>query len=216
MHAKARAMYSGYFLWRKIMAISKYTADREKQKFLESDAVAGQVAVAVVNPDGSSLSGTGTTSMQVQGASADNAPVTENPVLTGGEYNATPPTYGDGDKTTRQDDVNGNQKVREQYAPLYEDNVAQRALTEQRFTPGYISTATTTTLKTGSGLMHAVIVQGGTTGTIIIYDNTAASGTILASFDTTNALASYMFNVSFATGLTVVTSAATKLTVSYR
>lgn len=81
---------------------------------------------------------------------------------------------------------------------------------------GYISTAATTTLKTGAGALHAVTVQGGVAGTIIIYDNTAGSGTILASFDATAALASYRFNVTFTIGLTVVTSAATKLTVSYR
>ena len=80
----------------------------------------------------------------------------------------------------------------------------------------YISTATTTVVKTGAGLLHTIVVQGGTTGTIIGYDNTAASGTILFSFDTTVALATYTFDVSFAVGLTVVTSAATKLTVSAR
>ena len=80
----------------------------------------------------------------------------------------------------------------------------------------YISTATTTVVKTGAGLLHTIVVQGGTTGTIIGYDNTAAGGTILFSFDTTVALATYTFDVSFAIGLTVVTSANTKLTVSAR
>jgi hypothetical protein len=107
-------------------------------------------------------------------------------------------------------------RVKETYAPLYEDNVAQVAKVEQRNTPTYISSATTTVVKTGSGFFHKLIVNGGTTGTIIVYDNTAASGTIIASFDTTNALASYEFNVTFATGLTIVTSAATKVTVAWR
>jgi hypothetical protein len=107
-------------------------------------------------------------------------------------------------------------KVKELYAPGYEDNVANRALVEERLTPTYISTATTTTCKSGSGVLGRIVVQGGTTGTIIIYDNTAGSGTIIASFDTTNALASYVFNASFATGCTVVTGAATKLTVLTR
>ena len=80
----------------------------------------------------------------------------------------------------------------------------------------YISTATTTVCKTGAGLLNTVTVQGGTAGTIIGYDNTAASGTILFSFDSTNALETYTFNVSFAIGLTVITAAATKLTVSAR
>jgi len=87
---------------------------------------------------------------------------------------------------------------------------------ENRNNATYISTATTTVCKTGAGLLNTLTVTGGTAGTIIGYDNTAASGTILFSFDSTNALATYTFNVSFAIGLTVVTAAATKLTVSAR
>lgn len=79
----------------------------------------------------------------------------------------------------------------------------------------YISTATTTTVKAGSGYMARITVQGGVAGTIKIYDNTAGSGTLLADFDSTNALANYTFDCEFFTGLTVVTSAATKLTVTY-
>lgn len=79
----------------------------------------------------------------------------------------------------------------------------------------YIATGTTTTIATGAGLLHTVTVQGGTTGTIIIYDGPAAGGLIIASFDTTNTAATYTFDVGFSIGLVVVTSAATKLTVSY-
>ena len=79
----------------------------------------------------------------------------------------------------------------------------------------YTATAATTVVKTGQGVLRRLIVEGGTTGTIIIYDNTAASGTIIASFDTTNALANYQFDVPFVTGLTVVTGGNTKITVIY-
>ena len=94
------------------------------------------------------------------------------------------------------------------------------SLTAKSGTPGYlynyISTAATTTVKSGAGFFHLMTVEGGTAGTIIIYDNTAASGDIIASFDSTNAIATYGFNISFTTGLTIITSAATKLTVAYR
>lgn len=80
----------------------------------------------------------------------------------------------------------------------------------------YISTISTTTAKSGAGVLHTITVNGGTAGTIIVYDNTAGSGTVLASFDATNALATYTFNATFTTGLTIVTAAATKLTVTYR
>lgn len=85
--------------------------------------------------------------------------------------------------------------------------------TQSRNNSTYISTATTTVVKSGSGLLHCITVMGGTAGTIIVYDNTAASGTILASFDSTNALATYLFDVIFSIGCTVITSAATKLGV---
>lgn len=88
---------------------------------------------------------------------------------------------------------------------------------QDQWTSTYISTATTTTIKSGTGQLGSIIVTGGTAGTIIVYDNTAASGTILASFDSTNALNEYDFKgVPFYTGLTVITSAATKLTVVSR
>lgn len=80
---------------------------------------------ASYTPDGQRVvfSGTGSSSGQVQGTAADNAAAVGNPVLTGGEYNLSTQTYGDGDVATTQMDVNGNQKVREQYAPVAEDNV---------------------------------------------------------------------------------------------
>jgi len=78
-----------------------------------------------------------------------------------------------------------------------------------------ISTATTTTLKSGSGCLGFITVTGGTAGTIVVYDNTAASGTVIASFSSTNALQTYMFQCEFNTGLTIVTSAATLLSVSF-
>ena len=79
----------------------------------------------------------------------------------------------------------------------------------------YISTGTTTVCRSQPGVLHTVTVQGGTAGTIIGYDNaSAASGTVVFSFDSTNALNAYTFDVTLTNGLTVVTSAATKLTVS--
>jgi hypothetical protein len=97
-----------------------------------------------------------------------------------------------------------------------EDLVNNVLKVNQVFTNSYISTAATTTLKTGAGLMHTLVVQGGTAGTIIGYDNTAGSGTIVFSFDSTSALATYTFDIIFNIGLTIVTSAATKLSVGWR
>lgn len=79
----------------------------------------------------------------------------------------------------------------------------------------YISTGTTTLIATGSGILHTITVQGGSTGTIIVYDGLAVTTNIIASFDSTNAINTYHFDVEFSVGLTIVTSAATKLTVSF-
>ena len=79
----------------------------------------------------------------------------------------------------------------------------------------YISTATTTQVKTGSGHLGRVLFTGGTMGTVTIYDNTAASGTIIASFDSTMPLGSHTIGQEFAIGCCVVTSAAQKVTVIF-
>lgn len=79
----------------------------------------------------------------------------------------------------------------------------------------YISTATTTIVKAASGYLHTLTIDGGVAGTVIVYDDPATSGTIIASFDSTNALQTYTFDIQFNSGLTIITSAATKVTVSY-
>jgi hypothetical protein len=94
------------------MAIPIHIQDREKQKFVESTAVANKTAVAVVNPDGTNLGGgTGTSANQVQGTAADNAVAVGNPVRVGHKYNSSTQTYADGDIADFQADANGNSKV---------------------------------------------------------------------------------------------------------
>lgn len=86
------------------------------------------------------------------------------------------------------------------------------------YTPGSItpiSTGTTTLIATGACTLNNIVVTGGTTGTIKIYDALTATGTPKYDFDTTNTIASYPMNASFATGITIVTSAATKVSVSW-
>ena len=80
-----------------------------------------------------------------------------------------------------------------------------------------ITTAATTLIKTGQGIFGGFDVQGGLTGTITVYDNIVASGKVIANYDTTNAIAPpYEYNTAFTIGCTVVTSAATKLTVLWK
>jgi hypothetical protein len=132
-----------------------------------------------------------------------------------GIYNSAAPTITSGNYERIQLDVNGNQK--ETLATLIagENLSTNRMMVEYTNSYTYISTATTTVVKSGAGFLHNITVQGGTTGTIIIYDNTAGSGTIIYSFDSTAAIATYAMDISFSTGCTVVTGAATKLTVAW-
>ena len=97
-----------------------------------------------------------------------------------------------------------------------EDTNADVIKTEQRYTFAVINSIATTVVKSGLGFLHSIIVTGGTAGTIIAYNNTAGSGTTIFNMDSTNALATFVFNVEFTVGLTIVTGAATKITVCYR
>lgn len=83
-----------------------------------------------------------------------------------------------------------------------------------------ITTGTTTTVKSGAGIFHAININTPlASATITIYDNTAASGTKIGTVTLPLTVAGPVrvtFDVAFATGLTLVTSAATDLTVTYR
>lgn len=116
-------------------------------------------------------------------------------------------------------DLNENEWVREAYAPLAEDNVAGVIKTEQRYSTYSTSVAGTFTVKTGSGFIQTITILGGTAGAITVYDNTAGSGTaILPTFTPTSTFPAPSIDVyaTFATGLTIVTAAATVIQVSYR
>ena len=83
-----------------------------------------------------------------------------------------------------------------------------------------ITTATTTTVKSGAGVLRGVTVntKGTIASTIVIYDNIAGSGTIIGTIDSLNLAGQFVFDVAFATGLTLVTTGtvAPDITVSYR
>lgn len=78
-----------------------------------------------------------------------------------------------------------------------------------------ISTATTTTVKSGVGVLHAITINTTAAGAITVYDNTAGSGTKIATFPSSAVVGTYLFDVAFTTGLTIVTAAASNITVSY-
>jgi hypothetical protein len=85
-----------------------------------------------------------------------------------------------------------------------------------------ITTATTTAVKSGAGSLHALTINTYVaSATITIYNNTAASGAKIATITlpstiTGDAPVTITYDVAFSAGLTVVTSGATDITVSYR
>lgn len=132
------------------------------------------------------------------------------------QYNATPKTRVSGQPEIYQEtDAQGNTKVT-MGASLpganYNDDVQEVAVVGD--IPIAINTAATTVVKTGAGIVNVVRVLGGTLGNVTIYDNTAASGTVLCPTVTPVANQVLIENLRFSTGLTIVTAAATVVTGS--
>lgn len=130
----------------------------------------------------------------------------------------------DGNVAYRQVDANGYEKVVEQYAPAYEDNTNSKAIVEHRYTSSGVIAADTL-VKTGAGLIHTVTFTcndaAPTAGSLIIYDNTAESGTqILNHTFTTTPFApcTVTLDVTFATGLYAgfTTTGDVNVVISYR
>lgn len=88
----------------------------------------------------------------------------------------------------------------------------------QGFSSTNITSATTTTVKTGAGVLRRIVNNKAIALSVItIYDNTAASGTKIGTITNPAALlASQLvadYDVAFSTGLTIVTSLADDITV---
>jgi len=79
-----------------------------------------------------------------------------------------------------------------------------------------IGTATTTTVKSGAGIVHTITINSGTAGAVTVYDNTAGSGTIIFKVDSTATWGTFTLDAAFSTGLTVVTATAVNVTVTYK
>lgn len=80
----------------------------------------------------------------------------------------------------------------------------------------YIDSATTTQVKTGRGALHAIIVGEAAAGAISIIDGTSGSTANVGTLKASIGEGTYKFDCVFASGLRIVTAAATKITVIYR
>jgi len=78
----------------------------------------------------------------------------------------------------------------------------------------HIAGAGTTTVKGGSGYLENITVNTTAAGTITIYDSLTGSGTVIAILKASVAEGTYHFKGNFINGLTIVTGAASDITVS--
>lgn len=140
----------------------------------------------------------------VGGLSAHDLAVSGAPIRVGARARASGAPYS----AVSADDV----------ADVVTDLLGNLKTTQSEFNFSNISTSTTTTVKSGSGSLRGVTVntKGAVASTVTIYDNTAGSGTKIGIIDSLNLSGQFLFDVAFATGLTVVTTGAPDITVVYR
>lgn len=83
-----------------------------------------------------------------------------------------------------------------------------------------IATVSTTTVKTGPGVLQSIVVntRGTVASTVTVYNNTAASGAKIATIDSLNLSGTFIYGLAFSTGLTIVTTGtvAPDITVVYQ
>lgn len=78
-----------------------------------------------------------------------------------------------------------------------------------------IAAAATTVVKPGPGVLASITVNTTAAGAITVYDNTAASDTKIATLKASVTEGCYHYNCVFSTGLTIVTAAASDITVTF-
>lgn len=139
------------------------------------------------------------------GAGASGAAAVGDPVGVGCKYNATTPTFTDGQRGDCQIGPRGS-----------------LAVEESGRTFCHIATATTTTCKSGAGNLHTLCINtDAASATITAYDNTAGSGTVMLIITNPLTLLSMgplcaNYDLSFSTGLTIVTTGVQDITATYR
>lgn len=79
----------------------------------------------------------------------------------------------------------------------------------------HIAYAGTTVVSTGQGVLKRIVVNTTAAGAITVYDSEAASGKVIAILKSNIGEGTFEFDVPFGTGLTVVTAAASDITVVF-
>lgn len=101
-----------------------------------------------------------------------------------------------------------------------EDLTNNRLLVSLQYSYQSLTSLVTITPKSAAGVLRAVVVGGQSLPTINLWDNTAASGTLIGTINASSPPGTYTYDVSFATGLTVQplpgTAVLPNFTISYR
>ena len=154
---------------------------------------------------------------------ANNAADSGNPIKVGGVYNSTPPTLDSADRGDLQLDVNGNLQVSLNTALSGEDTTNNRLMAAPRYTYSAVAVADLQ-VKASAGVLGYITIScndsAPTAGSIIVYDNTAESGTIVFNHTfTTTAFVPFTvhFHCTMATGIYVgmTTTADVNFSVAY-
>lgn len=80
----------------------------------------------------------------------------------------------------------------------------------------HIQDGVTTTVKSGGGYLKSVTINTKGADTITLYDSADASGTVIAEIAPNAGPVTLDYGIHFNTGLTIVSPAASDLTVAYR
>lgn len=137
-----------------------------------------------------------------------------SPVVMGGIMETTPTPVGNGQRAVLHFDTNQNALVSLGTAIRGEDPANDVMKTEQQMNYTHITAAapTTTVVKSGAGLLHSIDFTAVATGVITIYDNTAASGTVMRIITSPATIlqneVNKILNLKFTIGCTIVTSTA--------
>lgn len=161
--------------------------------------------VIVANPNGSNV-GASTVDGSTFTAGSDSGGPIE------GVYQSTPSTVADGKYGVVGIDTNRNLKVTEGTALSKTiDSIVARV---EATTTSNIS-ASTSAIRTGTGILRGMYVNSTSSGTIKIYDNTAQSGTILNNTITPAIGWHNLGDAAFATGLSVTIGSTLDVTLYY-
>jgi hypothetical protein len=90
-------------------------------------------------------------------------------------------------------------------------------LNDFSYSYAHVAGAANTTVKTGSGILHAIVINTPATGNITIFDNTTNSGTIVAIINSTTSIQpqTILYDITFSVGCTVSTAASQDVTIVY-